>query len=278
MKKLFTLTLAIIMIFAFTITVFADVPAKKTQIDWLISGAGGDVEALGGNPANAGGEFRYDFTNEDGSLMGTVGSRNGRIWIYERDENGDHIDREEGDPDAGIVFEFANKFTQHFATLPREGHFHASHRLSAKSTEEFPIYLGSSEFITFCYDADADGGMMNAMEFDGIIKLVFNLTHFPSDTHSHYDIEHQDCEDDVCDDDHHVCDDDCDDCDDDHHVCDDDCDHDHEHDSHAHGGAHAHVPNPAADYNSPTGASASLLLPAILASAGAFVCRKRKDK
>ncbi|MDR2559794.1 MAG: hypothetical protein LBC86_09705 [Oscillospiraceae bacterium] len=148
------------MIHTLTISAFADVPSKKTQIDWLISGAGGDVAALGGNPENATGEFSYDFSSEDGSISGRVEAKNGIITII-----GDNI-----------AVEFAGQFTEHFATLTRTGHFHASHRLSAKSTEEFPIAAGSHRLITFCYDSNADGGMMNAIEFDHVVKLIFNLS------------------------------------------------------------------------------------------------------
>jgi hypothetical protein len=161
MKKTLTLTLALITVLAFAITAYADaIPAKKTQIDWLISGAGGDLAALGGNPENGTGMFSYDFMSENGSISGRVEGRGGVITIIGSDE----------------AVEFAQEFTRHFATLTRTGHFHASHRLSAKSTEEFPIEVGSHIFMTFCYDADADGGMMNAMIFDHAVKLVTNLS------------------------------------------------------------------------------------------------------
>ncbi|MDR2532719.1 MAG: hypothetical protein LBC82_07750 [Oscillospiraceae bacterium] len=240
MKKLFTFTLSFILVFTFTITAFADVPSKKTQIDWLISGASGDLAALGGDPANGTGEFKYDFSSEDGSLKGIAGGNNGQIWIYALDDNGDHIE-DDGHP----AVEFARNFTQHFATLAYEGHFHASHRLSAKSTEEFPVELGSTRIMTFCYDADADGGLMNAIEFEGVVKLVSNLSN-GGHGHGH---GHDD------------------DCDDDHDHDDDDCDDDH-HD-HTHG----------SDDNAKTGISgaAGLLVSAVLASAGVLASRKRKN-
>ncbi|MCL2639033.1 MAG: hypothetical protein FWD48_11770 [Oscillospiraceae bacterium] len=160
MKKLFTLIFSLIIMLVFTITAFADVPAKKTQIDWLISGAGGDVVASGGDINNATGEFSYDFTNEDGSISGRVAARSGVITIT--------------GGDAAVAF--AEQFTQHFATLTRTGHFHATHRLSGKSTEEFPVEVGSFEYMTFCYDADENGGMMNAIIFERVVKFVSNLS------------------------------------------------------------------------------------------------------
>jgi hypothetical protein len=178
MKKLFTFTLIIIMLSVFALTASADVPAKKTQIDWLISGAGGDVAASGGDIANATGEFSYNFTSEDGSISGSVSANNGIITIV-----------------GGIeAVAFAEQFTVHFATLTRTGHFHASHRLSAKSTEEFPVALGSAQLMTFCYDADINGGMMNAMVFDHVVKLVFGLS---NGGFAHSGGEDEDCELDV---------------------------------------------------------------------------------
>jgi hypothetical protein len=134
-------------------------PLKKVQIDWLISGAGGDVEAAGGRLEDVTGQFSYDFTSEDGRITGRVEAKNGVITIIGDDE----------------AVELAEYFTRHFATLTREGHFHASHRLSARSTEEFPVALDSPLFMTFCYPEIEDGGMMNAMYFEGKIKLVSNL-------------------------------------------------------------------------------------------------------
>jgi hypothetical protein len=163
MKKAISIIITLVMITALAFNVAADaedVPAKKTQIDWLISGAGGDVAALGGNPEHGTGMFSYSFSSEDGSITGRVEASGGIITITGSDE----------------AIALASIFTAHFATLPRSGHFHASHRLSAKSTEEFPTYLGSPDFITFCYDANEDGGMMNAMVFENAVKLVFNLS------------------------------------------------------------------------------------------------------
>jgi hypothetical protein len=253
MKKLITLTLTITLIFTFTLTAFAAVPAKKTQIDWLISGAGGDVAALGGDPANGTGEFSYDFSSEDGSITGSVHGLNGTIAIEGCDE----------------AYALAVHFTQHFNSLPREGHFHASHRLSAKSTEEFPIELGSNTFITFCYDADEDGGMMNAMELEHVVKLVFNLSN-GGFIHEHSG-EHSHGHDDDCDLDH-----DHDDCDDDHHEHEhDDCDDDHH--EHEHDHAVRRVPVYSEPHNPVTGGSVSLLLPAVFASVAAYMSRKKEN-
>jgi len=173
MKKLI-LTFVIISAFicTFATTAWAnEVPPKKTQIDWLISGAGGDVETAGGNLSDVTGEFSYDFTAEDGSLKGAVVGKSGQIKIYKLGSDGKYTEASGSDPVAAL----ARHYTQHFATLTRTGHFHASHKLSARSTEEYPITLGSTKFITFCYPELDDGGIMSAMILDGKVKFISGL-------------------------------------------------------------------------------------------------------
>jgi len=161
MKNLTKALVSLITIFALSLSIFADeAVAKKIQIDWLISGAGGSIAAAGGNPEDGSGYFFYNFTSEDGEVKGTVTARNGNITIT-------------GGSEAEVL---AKHFTQHFATLTRTGHFHASHKLSARSTEEYPTKEGSKDFITFCYASLDDGGLMSGMILDGKVKFISGLT------------------------------------------------------------------------------------------------------
>jgi opacity protein-like surface antigen len=157
MKKLLTIAILSVLLLSFSVTAFADtVPAKKTQIDWLISGEGGDDS---GRIEGGTGEYSYNFTSEDGSVTGAVSVGRGGITIFGCDE----------------AIALAEHFKVHFATLTRTGHFHSRHRLSASSTEEFPIYPGSDKFMTFCYDED---GWMNAMIFEHTVKFVSDLGNY----------------------------------------------------------------------------------------------------
>ncbi|MCL1832343.1 MAG: hypothetical protein FWG45_05460 [Oscillospiraceae bacterium] len=146
-----------------------NIPPKKTQIDWLISAAGGDLEAAGGNPDNEADEVSFSFTSEDGKIKGRVVMDEGEIDIEGSDE----------------AVEFAKQFTQHFATLARKGHFHDSHPLSARSTEEFPIKEGSSTFMTFCYASVEDGGMMSAIILNDVVMFVYDLESDDDHDHTH---------------------------------------------------------------------------------------------
>jgi len=156
---------------AFTLTAFADdVPPKKTQIDWLISGAGGDVVAAGGDLADVTGEFSYKFTSEDGSVRGAVQAKNGTVTILELGSDGKYTA-----VTSGSAFTLARHYTQHFATLTRTGHFHATHKLSARGTEEYPIKLGATTFITFGYPELEEGGIMNVMILENRVKFISEL-------------------------------------------------------------------------------------------------------
>jgi hypothetical protein len=171
MKKSAKIAIAIVTMLAFTITTFAsEAPPKKTQIDWLISGAGGDVAAAGGDCCDVNGQFSYEFSAENGSNKGIVVGNSGTVRIFTLLDDGKYSES----PDTEAA-KLARLFTVHFATLTRTDHFHASHRLSERSTEEYPTHLGSSKFITFCYRSLDNGGMMNAMIIDNKVKLVTNL-------------------------------------------------------------------------------------------------------
>jgi hypothetical protein len=160
MKKSVKFMVAIIAIFSMTVSVFSsDVPLKKTQIDWLISGAGGCIATAGGDPADGSGEFSYKFTSKDGSINGIVSAKNGVISV----SGGE------------AAVELATFFTQHFKTLNRQDHFHATHELSERSTEEYPTHVGSSRFITFGYASLENGGMMSVMILDDKVKFVTEL-------------------------------------------------------------------------------------------------------
>ena len=148
-----------------------NIPLKKTQIDWLISGAGGDVAAAGGDPAECSGQFSYEFSSQDGSIKGIVQAVSGNIKIYALGSDGLYTECTGSEPAAVL----ANTFTQHFATLTRTEHFHDTHPLSERGTEEFPIALGSFRYMTFCYASLENGGMMSAMVFEGNTKFVYNL-------------------------------------------------------------------------------------------------------
>jgi hypothetical protein len=164
--KTIRLIIAVCVILSLTLTTFAsEPPLKKTQIDWLISGAGGCLETAGSPVENGTGQFTYRFTSEDGKLSGIVSGKDGIITIGDTAGSG-------GDEARA----FAEIFTRHFANLTRAGHFHASHALSERATEEYPVVIdGETMFITFCYAATENGGMMSAMILGDTVKFVRNL-------------------------------------------------------------------------------------------------------
>jgi LPXTG-motif cell wall-anchored protein len=165
MKKSIRIITALITIFALSVSIYAndEPPLKKTQIDWLISGAGGCLETAGSPVENGTGEFSYDFISEDGRIRGSVSSlsRNNGTITFNTCVQGRAL---------------AETFTKHFANLTRAGHFHASHALSERSTEEYPVEInGETVFITFCYASVENGGMMSAMILGDTVKFVSNL-------------------------------------------------------------------------------------------------------
>jgi hypothetical protein len=179
MKKLLAALAALTMFGAGAIVAAADEPdttdeppSRKTQIDWLIYGAGGnDLEGRRGAEADVSvtGEFFYAFASECGELIGSVRAGNGEIEIRAID-------------DCEETIALAERFTRHFAALSRINHFHDSHPLSLQATEEYLIAQDSSTFMTFCYDRTADGRMMRAMILDDEIKFVFMLTNAVPET------------------------------------------------------------------------------------------------
>jgi hypothetical protein len=178
-KKTLKFMLAVILLFSLTATAFAnEPPTRKVQIDWLIYAAGGtDIEGRNGAEPDESvtGEFSYEFTSEDGTVQGMVTGSDGEIRIYTLNDTGEEYTEPADDCTA---LELARHFTQHFATLTRRGHFHASHRLSARATEEYPIYYGATQIMTFCYATTDNGGMMCAVEFQHTVKLVFNFRNY----------------------------------------------------------------------------------------------------
>jgi zinc transport system permease protein len=149
-------------------------PSRKTQIDWLIYGAGGsDTDGRNGADPDetVTGEFSYEFASEDGELSGVVIGREGVIAILSLSLDGEFVIAENDSAQAVL----ARHFARHFATLTRIDHFHDEHPLSMQATEEFPIELGSPRFMTFCYDATADGRMMRATTVGAAIGFSNNM-------------------------------------------------------------------------------------------------------
>jgi hypothetical protein len=147
-----------------------NIPVKKTQIDWLISGAGGCVVTAGGPAENQINAFHYEFTSQDGSVRGAAQGNGSQVRIFSQGADGLYTE-----VTSGAAFDLARVFTQHFPNLTRVGHFHATHTLSERGTEEYPIALGSSTFMTFFYRSVDNGGMMSGMLLQGTVKFVTNL-------------------------------------------------------------------------------------------------------
>ncbi|MCL2215597.1 MAG: hypothetical protein FWB91_01125 [Defluviitaleaceae bacterium] len=143
----------------------APIPAKKTQLDWLIYGAGGNDTAgrinAEGEPVplheSVTGLFSYQFTCEAGEIKGRVEGNNGEISIFAlgengtftriRYENGAFFRGATGDALAyeneAAAYKLAIQFIAHFADMTRAGHDHSyaplPYNLGVLSVERFPV-------------------------------------------------------------------------------------------------------------------------------------------
>jgi hypothetical protein len=183
MKRILSVITAAAMLASLTLTASATAVSRKVQIDWLIYGAGGnDFEGRRGDAPHetVTGEFMYGFVSEDDDVRGYVIGRGWRVDVYVLDEYEEFVLADDGSD----VVEFAQQFTEHFATLSRIDHFHDTHPLSETATEEYPIEPGSHTFMTFTYSDTDDGPQMNAMILDGVVKHVHELQNsIPEELH-----------------------------------------------------------------------------------------------